>query len=82
VGAAFDDLVVADDENLVGAADGAEPMGDDEAGAIGHETFEGVSRWRYRRWQGQVSAGSVNGIAIPNRNLFSFFYSRFTRTFL
>ena len=32
---------MVEDEDLVGVADGGESVGDDEAGAAGHETFEG-----------------------------------------
>lgn len=40
MGAAFDDLAVFHDEDLVGAADGGEAMGDDEGGAAAHEVGE------------------------------------------
>jgi hypothetical protein len=42
MGAAFDDFAVAQDEDEVGVADGAEAMGDDEAGAAGHEPVQGL----------------------------------------
>ena len=41
VGAALDDAALAQDEDLAGPADGAEAVGDDEAGAVGHEAVEG-----------------------------------------
>lgn len=40
VGAGFDDAAVFDHGDEVGVADGAEAVGDDEAGAAGHETRE------------------------------------------
>src|ERR1700722_18873057 len=40
--AAFDDLSVAEDENLIGVADGAQTVGDDETRAMRHEVFEGL----------------------------------------
>src|SRR5437868_15395632 len=40
MGAALDDFAVAQDEDLVGFADGAEPMRDDKARAVGHQAFE------------------------------------------
>ena len=42
VGAAFDDFAVFEDEDEVGAGDGAEAVGDDEGGAVGDEFFKGV----------------------------------------
>ena len=41
VGALFDDFAVPHHKNLVGAADGGESMGYDEAGAAFHEFGEG-----------------------------------------
>src|SRR5580658_6763608 len=39
-GAALDDLAAAQDKDLVRVGDGAQTMGDDKTGAIGHEPFE------------------------------------------
>ena len=41
VGAAFDDGALFQHENLVGLANGAETVGDHEAGTALHQTFEG-----------------------------------------
>ena len=38
----FDDPAVVDDEDLVGVADGREPVGDDEGGAAFHQAFQGT----------------------------------------
>ena len=40
MGAALDDFAVPQDQDQVGVADGAEAMGDDEAGATGHEPVQ------------------------------------------
>src|ERR1051326_2047485 len=42
VGAALDDFAVAQHQELIGASDGAQAMGDDEAGAGGPKTLEGL----------------------------------------
>ena len=42
VGSAFYDLALFDDEDLIGAANGGETMGDDEGGAALHEEVEAV----------------------------------------
>ncbi len=42
VGAAFDDLSLLDDEDLVGAADGGEAVGDDEGGAALHQVAQAI----------------------------------------
>src|SRR6185369_384524 len=42
VGAPLDDAAVVNDDDQVGVADGAEAMGDDEAGAPTHEGAEGL----------------------------------------
>ena len=42
VGPPFDDLAVVDDQDHIGPADGAEPVGDDEAGPPPHEPPEGL----------------------------------------
>ena len=42
VGAALDDVSLLDDQDLVGAADGGEAMGDDKGGAALHEEVEAV----------------------------------------
>ncbi len=42
MGALFVDLALFDDEDLVGAADGAEAVGDDEGGAVLHQALEGL----------------------------------------
>ena len=41
MGAAFDDFPLVEYEDAVGVADGAEAVGDHEAGAAGHEALEG-----------------------------------------
>src|SRR4029079_11085453 len=40
--APLDDAPAIEDEDLVGMADGGEPVGDDEAGAARHEAIEGA----------------------------------------
>src|ERR1700736_818484 len=40
VGAAFEDLALFDDQDLVGAADRREPVGDDEGGSALHQEVE------------------------------------------
>ena len=47
MGAAFDDLALLDDEDLVGAADGGEPVRDDEGRAALHEVAEAVLDHRF-----------------------------------
>ena len=42
VSAAFDDFAMVQDEDRAGMSDGAEAMSDDEAGAAGHESIEGL----------------------------------------
>ena len=42
VGAVFGDDAAGEDDDLVGVADGAEPMGDGDDGLAFHELFEGV----------------------------------------
>ena len=42
VGATLDDPSLLDDEDLVGAADGGEAVGDDEGGAALHEVAEAM----------------------------------------
>lgn len=39
--AAFDNFTVVEDEHLIGLTDGAQAMGDDEAGATLHQAGEG-----------------------------------------
>ena len=41
VGALFDDLAIVDDQHMVGIPDGAEAVGDDKAGAAGHQAQQG-----------------------------------------
>lgn len=40
--AVFDDFAFAEDDDAVEGGDGAEAVGDDDAGAVFHEVFEGV----------------------------------------
>ena len=42
VGAVLDDLAVVNDQNLVGVADGAQAVGDDETGPAGHQAQHGL----------------------------------------
>jgi hypothetical protein len=42
VGSSFDDVALLDDEDLVGAANGGEAVGDDEGGPALHEVAEAV----------------------------------------
>ncbi len=41
MGAAFDDGSARHDENLIAAANGGKPVGDDDGGAIFHELIQG-----------------------------------------
>jgi hypothetical protein len=41
VAAALDDAAALEDEDFVGVADGGDPVGDDETGAVFHEAVEG-----------------------------------------
>ena len=47
MGAFFDDFAVVDDEHLVSVADGAEAVGDDEAGAALHQAQQGFLDARF-----------------------------------
>src|SRR5438067_1649116 len=62
VRAALDDLALPHDENLIGFANRAEAMGDDKAGAVGHEPFQGFLNKPLR---GGIHAG---GGFIENKN--------------
>ncbi len=42
VGALLDDLAVIDHQDVVGIPDGAQAVGDDEAGASGHQAQQGL----------------------------------------
>ena len=54
VRAALDDLTVPQYQDLIRLANGAQTMGDDEAGAVGHEAFQRLLDQLFRR---RVHAG-------------------------